>query len=51
MQQYLTIKEVAEMLKINRVTLYKWKKTKKLIPVKFEGIVRYKLSDIEKIMK
>ncbi len=51
MEQYLTTKEVAALLKVTRGTLNNWRKAKKIKAKKFQGTVRYKLSDIEKIMK
>ncbi len=46
-----TTKEVQEILKVSRATLHRWRKDKKIKAKKIQGIVRYKLSDIEKIMK
>ncbi len=51
MEQYLTTKEVGALLKISRGTLNNWRKAKKIKAKKFQGTVRYKLSDIEKMMK
>lgn len=49
--QFYTTKEVQEMLKVSRATLHRWRKDKKIKAKKFCGVVRYKLSDIEKAMK
>lgn len=50
-ETYLTTKEVGLMLKVSRATLNRWRKAKKIKAKKFQGVVRYKLSDIEKSMK
>lgn len=49
MEQFLTTKEAAAILKITRQTLQKWKKKRKIKAIKIGGIVRYKISDIEKL--
>lgn len=51
MEQYLTTKEAGLLLKVSRGTLNNWRRAKKIKAKKFQGVVRYKLSDIEKIMK
>lgn len=51
MEEYLTTKEVTDLLKVSRGTINNWRKRKKVKAKKFQGIVRYKLSDIQKIMK
>lgn len=50
-ETYYTTKEVGEMLKVSRATLNRWRKARKIKAKKFQGVVRYKLSDIEKAMK
>lgn len=50
-ETYLTTKEVGELLKVSRATLNRWRKAKKIKAKKFQGVVRYKLSDIENSMK
>ena len=47
---YLTTIEVGEMLQVSRSTLYRWRKEKKIKAKKFQGVVRYKLTDIQKAM-
>ena len=49
--EYYTTKEVQALLKVSRVTLHRWRKAKLIKAKKFQGVVRYKLSDIEKVMK
>jgi excisionase family DNA binding protein len=51
MEQYLTTNEVSALLKVSRGTLNNWRKRKKIKAKKFQGVVRYKLSDIQKAMK
>lgn len=48
---FYTTKEVQEILKVSRATLHRWRKEKKIKAKKFQGIVRYKLSDIQKVMQ
>lgn len=44
---YYTIKQVSEMLSVDRTTLHRWNKMGYLTPVKFGGLVRYRKADIE----
>jgi len=48
---FYTTKEVQAILKVSRATLHRWRKQKLIKAKKFNGIVRYRLSDIEKAMK
>lgn len=48
---YYTTAEVQEILKVSRVTLHRWRKEGVIKAKKFKGVVRYKLSDIKKVMK
>lgn len=50
-ERYLTQKEVAIRLKVSENTLWRWKKTKYLVPSKVGNAVYYKLSDIEKLLE
>ena len=47
----LTSNEVAERLSISMKTLYNWEKRKYLVPVEIGGKRRYKLSDINEILR
>lgn len=49
-ETYLTTKEVVALLKISRTTLHHWRKDGKIEPKKVGHTVRYKKSDIEKLM-
>lgn len=49
MEQFLTTTETAKHLKITRQTLAKWVKQKKIKSIKIGGVVRFKVSEIEKI--
>ena len=50
-ESYLTQKEAAEKLNVSENTLWRWKKTKYLVPSKVGNSVYYKLSDIEKLLE
>lgn len=50
-ETYLTGADVEAMLKISRTTLYRLVQDKKIKCKKVGGANRYKLSDIEKMMK
>ena len=47
---YLSPKKVAEMLDIHVTTLYRWEKQNYLIPIRIGTKVRYRKSDIEKLL-
>jgi helix-turn-helix protein len=49
--EFYTTKEVQKMLKVSRATLHRWRKAKKIKAKRFQGVVRYKLSDIKKVMQ
>lgn len=48
---YMKGDQVAEYLGITTETLRQWKKAKKVTAYSMEGIVRYKKSEIEKLLK
>lgn len=50
-EQYLTVKQVTDMLQIDRSTLWRWNKTGYLPAIKTGAKPRYKLSDVKKIME
>lgn len=47
---FLTAVEASEKLKVNRVTLWGWEKKGYLKPTRIGAKVRYKLSDINKLL-
>jgi excisionase family DNA binding protein len=47
---YLSPKKVAEMLDIHVTTLYRWEKQNYLIPIRIGTKVRYRKSDIDKLL-
>ena len=47
----LTTNEVIERLSISRKTLYNWEKRKYLVPIEIGGKKRFKLSDVNTILK
>lgn len=47
---FLTAVEACEKLKVNRVTLWGWEKKGYLKPTRIGAKVRYKLSDINKLL-
>jgi predicted DNA-binding transcriptional regulator AlpA len=47
---YYTRKQVAEMLSINLTTLWNWKNKNYLQPIHVGGQVRYRKSDIDRIL-
>ena len=50
-EQYLTIKQTCKMLDITHSTLWSWDKKDYLKKIEVGGKRRYKLSDIERILK
>jgi hypothetical protein len=47
----LTTEDVMAKLKVSRATLNRWRKSKTIKAKKLNGVVRYRLSDIERAMK
>jgi predicted DNA-binding transcriptional regulator AlpA len=47
----LTTNEVIARLSISRKTLYNWEKRKYLVPIEIGGKKRFKLSDVNTILK
>ena len=50
-ERLLSPKETGEMLGIDLSTLYRWDKLDYLTKIKIGGKVRYRLSDIQKLLK
>jgi len=51
MNNYLTPISVAKMLKVSRLTVYRWIKEKKLRAVKVGGLVRIREEDLKAFIK
>jgi len=51
MEKLYTIKEVADMLKVNKMTVYQWIYKGKIKSVKVMGNVRIKVEEIERLVK
>lgn len=47
---YLSTEETAKRLDVDRSTLWRWNKDGYLVPTKWGGKVRYKLSEVERIL-
>jgi hypothetical protein len=50
-EQYLTRKQTANMLDVDLSTLWRWDKESYLLTVAIGGKRRYKLSDVERILR
>jgi hypothetical protein len=50
-EQYLTRRQTAEMLDVDLSTLWRWHKENYLCAVEIGGKRRYKLSDVNKILR
>lgn len=48
---YITAEEVSKKLSVDKSTLWRWDKSGYLPKIKMGGKIRYRLSDIEKLMK
>lgn len=49
-ETYLNVTKVTEMLGVDRSTLWRWAQSQYLVPIKIGGKIRYKMSDINKII-
>jgi len=50
-EEYITRKQTAKKLDVNPSTLWRWERENYLVPIRVGGKVRYRLSDVERIMK
>ena len=50
-EQYLTRKQTAEMLDVDLSTLWRWNNEKYLCPIEIGGKRKYKLSEVNKILR
>jgi excisionase family DNA binding protein len=49
--ELLTIKKVARIFKVSPRTVYRWMQRKRIKRVKFQGIVRIRRSEVERILR
>lgn len=49
-EELLSVKEMCELFKVSRVTIYNWTKSGYLSPIKLGATVRYRKSDIKKLI-
>ncbi|GHV09841.1 hypothetical protein FACS1894162_1420 [Bacteroidia bacterium] len=50
-EQYLTRKQAAEILDVDLSTLWRWNNEKYLCPIEIGGKRKYKLSEVNKILR
>jgi hypothetical protein len=50
-EKYISIDKTAELLDVDKSTLWRWSKSSYLIPLSIGGKRRYRLSDINKILE
>ena len=50
-ETYPSADKVAEMLDVSRPTLWRWEKIGYLVPIRVGGKVRYKMSDVKRIIE
>lgn len=50
-ETYPSIKKVAEILDVNKTTLWRWAKSGYLVPLEIGGKRRYRMSDVNRILK
>lgn len=51
LEKLLSPKQVTELLDVDNSTLWRWRQSGYLLPIKVGGKIRYKLSVIEKILQ
>lgn len=49
-ETYPSVDKVCEMLDVTKPTLWRWEKSEYLVPVRIGGKVRYKMSDVKRIL-
>ena len=50
-ETYPSVDKVCEMLDVSKPTLWRWEKSAYLVPVRIGGKVRYKMSDVKRILE
>jgi predicted DNA-binding transcriptional regulator AlpA len=48
LEKYLTAKQMADKLQVNRTTLWRWEKNGTLKPLKIGGVKRYSQDQLDK---
>lgn len=46
----MTSREVCQALHVTKPTLWRWEQAKKLVPVRIDGMLRYRRSDVNNII-
>jgi len=49
-ETYPSIAKVAEILDVNKSTLWRWQQQRYLVPIEIGGKRRYKMSDVQRIL-
>ena len=49
-ETYPSVDKVCEMLDVSKPTLWRWEKSQYLVPVRIGGKVRYRMSDVKRIL-
>ena len=50
-ETYPSVEKVAQILDVNKSTLWRWKKSGYLVPIEVGGKRRYRMSDVSKILE
>ena len=50
-ETYPTVTKTAMILNVSKVTLWRWARKEYLVPIDIGGCLRYRMSDINKILK
>lgn len=50
-ETYPSVDKVCEMLDVSKPTLWRWEKSGYLLPVRIGGKVRYKMSDVKRLLE
>ncbi len=49
-EAYYTADRVSEIFSVDRTTLWRWAKRSYLVPIKVGGLIRYRKSDVDRIL-
>ena len=50
-ETYPSVEKVAQILDVNKSTLWRWKRSGYLVPIEVGGKRRYRMSDVSKILE